>query len=320
MAGDRGEFAGALGTAAAFVVGFVPWIVYWILIGNTPFLTAVLVALALSLVVNLYAVVRRRPLMVLEVGTVAVFAVFVVLGLVLSDDTIERWIQPLGNLGLFLIVLISVLIGKPFTLQYAKQSTPPAQWNEPGFLYVCQFLAWVWVVAMGFMTVVAAIPPILDGDATVMDADDTLSIVCYWVLPYVALGVALLFTMKFPDWFVEAAGGDEPGPAAATTVAPAPAPVAASPATAHLRRRRGGDADRRSRRRAGRRHRGRACHRSADGRSGGHQCRDRGSVRTPVALAGNDAVDVRRHHRPGHGHAHVGHVDHRRPGRVRSGR
>jgi len=36
-----------------------------------------------------------------------------------------------------------------------------------------------------------------------------LSVVCYWVLPFVALGLATLVTSKYPDWFVEAANGDD---------------------------------------------------------------------------------------------------------------
>jgi hypothetical protein len=65
---------------------------------------------------------------------------------------------------------------------------------------------------MGFMTIVWAIPPIVDGHATVRDADDKLSVVCYWVLPFVALGLAMLVTSKYPDWFIEASGGEaEPG-------------------------------------------------------------------------------------------------------------
>jgi hypothetical protein len=169
----------ALSSAVAFIGGFVPWIVYWILVGNAPFLTAVLAGLALAVVINVSSLVRRQPLMVLEAGTAVVFAVFVIMALTLPDDFLERWLQPLGNAGLFAIVLISILIGKPFTLQYARKSTPPEQWDEPGFVYVCRLLAWLWAGTMGFMTIVSAIPPIVDGDATVRDADDTLPVVCY---------------------------------------------------------------------------------------------------------------------------------------------
>lgn len=209
----------ALGSAVAFVVGFLPWIVYWILVGNASFVVAVSVALALAVVVNLVALVRRRPLMVLEVGSAISFAVFLVLALTLPDATLERWIQPLGNAGLFAVVVVSVLIGRPFTEQYARQSTPPELWDEPGFVYVCRLLAWVWVGVMAFMAAVAAIPPLVDGDATVRDDGDALSVVCYWVLPFVALGLGMLFTSRFPDWFGEAAGGP---PAEGTPAAPLP--------------------------------------------------------------------------------------------------
>ena len=51
-------------------------------------------------------------------------------------------------------------------------------------------MTWMWVVAFGLMFVSAMIPPIVDGDATILDMDDTLSIVCYWVIPYTVLGIA----------------------------------------------------------------------------------------------------------------------------------
>ena len=36
--------------------------------------------------------------------------------------------------GLLLIVLISLAIRKPFTLQYAREHTPKERWNDPGFI------------------------------------------------------------------------------------------------------------------------------------------------------------------------------------------
>jgi VIT1/CCC1 family predicted Fe2+/Mn2+ transporter len=76
----------ALSSAVAFIGGFVPWIVYWILVGNAPFLTAVLAGLALAVVINVSSLVRRQPLMVLEAGTAVVFAVFVIMALTLPES------------------------------------------------------------------------------------------------------------------------------------------------------------------------------------------------------------------------------------------
>ena len=62
-------------------------------------------------------------------------------------------------------------------------------------------MTWMWVVAFGVMFVSAMIPPIVDGDATILDMDDPLSIVCYWVLPFTVLGIAAAVSAAFPPWF-----------------------------------------------------------------------------------------------------------------------
>ena len=75
----------ALLSAVAFIIGFVPWIIYWILVGNAPFLTAVLAGLGFAVAINVSTLVRRQPLMVLEAGTAVVFAVFVIMALTLPE-------------------------------------------------------------------------------------------------------------------------------------------------------------------------------------------------------------------------------------------
>ena len=45
------------------------------------------------------------------------------------------------------------------------------------------------------------IPPIVDGAATIRDMDNTLSIICYWVIPYTVLGIAGAVSATFPPWF-----------------------------------------------------------------------------------------------------------------------
>ena len=51
------------------------------------------------------------------------------------------------------------------------------------------------------MTIISAIPPLVDGNASNQDEDSLLSILCYWVLPYVLLGLAGLVSGVFPPWF-----------------------------------------------------------------------------------------------------------------------
>ena len=46
--------------------GFAPWIVYWVLVGNVPFTTAVLVALAIAVVSFVIGRVRGAAGRILE--------------------------------------------------------------------------------------------------------------------------------------------------------------------------------------------------------------------------------------------------------------
>lgn len=200
---DQPAASGGPGAALGFLAGFAPWIVYWILSGSVAFETAIGVAFAIAVLSNLLSLKHGgvANLKVLEVGNTIAFVGLALIGMVGGDDFVARWIQPLGNGALLLIMLISILIGRPFTLQYAKAATPPELWDSPGFLAVNRLITWVWVGAMTVMTTLAFIPPILQGDATREDGGSTLSIVCYWVLPYAAMGVAILFTTKYPDWY-----------------------------------------------------------------------------------------------------------------------
>ena len=77
-------------------------------------------ALAVSVLSNLVTLARHHPPKVLEVGTTIAFAVLAVIGFTTDDVFIERWIQPIGNAAFLAIMVVSVLIGKPFTLQYAR--------------------------------------------------------------------------------------------------------------------------------------------------------------------------------------------------------
>jgi hypothetical protein len=102
------------------VAGFAPWIVYWVLVGNVPFTTAVLVALAIAVASFLIGRARRKPGMTLEIGSVATFLVLTLSTFALSESFMERWIQPLSNVGILLVALIGVLIGKPFVREFAE--------------------------------------------------------------------------------------------------------------------------------------------------------------------------------------------------------
>jgi dienelactone hydrolase len=183
------------------VAGFVPWIAYWAMIGSVSFHTAVLVAFGLSLGLNALSWARGQRPKVLELGGLAVFAVILLVTFTTDDSFLERWIQPLTNGGLLAIVLASLLLGRPFTLEYAREQVPPEVAALPGFTWINKVITGVWALAFAVMTAASLVPPIVEGDATMREGGSTLSIVGYWVVPFTVLGLAGIFSARFPDWF-----------------------------------------------------------------------------------------------------------------------
>src|ERR1700677_320671 len=183
--------------------GFAPWIVYWVLVGNAPFGTAVLVALAIAVAASVIGRVTGKPGRTLEIGSVATFLILSVLTFTLSESFMERWIQPLSNAGIFLVALVSVLIGKPFVREFAAAEQPPDVVKTELFGRVTTVLTWIWVAAFAGMTVSSAIPPIVEsfggGHASILDTKTPLSFVFYWVLPFSLLGTAALASRFLPD-------------------------------------------------------------------------------------------------------------------------
>src|ERR1700712_848577 len=102
------------------VLGFAPWIVYWVLVGNVPFTTAVLVALAVAVLSLIANRLRHAPGSSLEIGSIGTFLVLVVLTFTVSQDFLERWIQPLSSAGILLVALIGLLVGRPFVREIAE--------------------------------------------------------------------------------------------------------------------------------------------------------------------------------------------------------
>ncbi|MGZ8178418.1 acyl-CoA thioesterase/BAAT N-terminal domain-containing protein [Williamsia sp. SKLECPSW1] len=185
----------------SFILGFAPWILFWVLVGNTGFVVAVVCATGVAVLA--LAVSRRRDgrWRSLDVGTAVVFVVLLVVALSVDDAVLERWLQPLGNLGLFLVALVGVLVGRPFVREYASDSVDPVTARTDGFRTITLAMTWMWVAAFAVMTAVSFVPPIVDGAATIRDADRPLSVVCYWVVPFVVLGVAGAVSGAFPPWF-----------------------------------------------------------------------------------------------------------------------
>jgi hypothetical protein len=176
----------------AILFGFVPWIVYWILVGNAPILVAALVALAAAVAAFAVGRYRDAPGRSLEIGGVATFVVVTILSAVMSEAVIQHWVLPISYGGLLAAAAAGVATGTPFVREFAAQGQPPHVVGSQGFLSATARLTWIWVAAFAAMTVVSVIAPLAgSGGAPAVYLER--------VVPVVVFVAAVFVTQIRPD-------------------------------------------------------------------------------------------------------------------------
>jgi len=134
------------------LLAFSPFIIFAILeriVGPVASLAAGTVVSALLLLRDIFSP-QRKP-KVLEIGTLVLFggltAYMVLGGAVLSVIGVRLCVDT----GLLLIVLVSMVVRSPFTLQYAKEQVAPELWNTPEFVHTNYVITAAWALAFALM-------------------------------------------------------------------------------------------------------------------------------------------------------------------------
>jgi len=93
-----------------------------------------------------------RRVKILEIGTFVLFGVLTVMALFSGASS---WsiaaVRLCVDAGLLVIVLVSMALRQPFTLQYAREQVPPEQWRSPEFVFINFVITGVWAAAFGVM-------------------------------------------------------------------------------------------------------------------------------------------------------------------------
>ena len=185
------------------IAGLAPWIVMSLLSGPGRFEESVSTALGLSILFIYLRLRRGGSLKALEVFEVAYFGTLAIVGLLASDNLIswlEKWSGEMSSLALAAFTFGSLLVGNPFTLPYAKETTPREYWDSPVFLRVNRVITLVWALAF---TVAAAAG--VYGN-TALDQPDNFWTA--WIIPI----AAMLFAFSFSEWYPEVASAEAPRP------------------------------------------------------------------------------------------------------------
>lgn len=137
------------------LLAFTPFVLFAVIdrwVGAAPGLAAG-TALSAALVLRDW-LWRRRGVKLLELGMLLLFGGLTLIATLLQPDWPIMLVRLSLDAGLLLIVLVSLAIGQPFTLQYAREQVSPAVWGSPLFLRANQVITAVWAAC--FVVIVAA--------------------------------------------------------------------------------------------------------------------------------------------------------------------
>ncbi len=135
---------------ASPLAGLTPWILYSLVSGPERLELSVLIALVAALAILGLSRLQGGTIKMLELSDVIFFALLAVVVAVANDDFhhwLEVWSGEIANLALMVIVVGSIVLRRPFTLAYARETTPEEYWDTPEFLRVNYIISWVWAAA-----------------------------------------------------------------------------------------------------------------------------------------------------------------------------
>lgn len=110
-------------------------------------------AVAICLAVIAFDVARGRSVKILGTGSVIVFAaVGLYVGLV-EPTAGTLAVKFAVDTGIFLVSLLSIVIRRPFTLQYALEAVDAETAKVPGFVDANYLITWAWTGAVLLMMI-----------------------------------------------------------------------------------------------------------------------------------------------------------------------
>jgi hypothetical protein len=140
-----GSFATAVLSFIKLVLSFAPWIAFLIIARDTLFRLKLGLVVGLAMVVVM-GVARLHRGVILWAGLL--FFVLATTAVVGFDNMwTARHLGVLANGTLAIATWTTIAIGKPFSLDYARDNADPALWDQPDFLRANIVISAVWAAA-----------------------------------------------------------------------------------------------------------------------------------------------------------------------------
>ena len=172
----------------AILLALAPFIVFASVLRMVSVEAGLVAAAVTALLVAGRDLARGRPVKVLEVGAVILFGALALATRFGAIAWTIAGVRLVVDSGLLAIALVSLAIGRPFTLQIAREQVPPELWSSPAFFRANRTIMAVWAAA--FAVLVAADASALFLPQVPVGADVAATVG--------ALAAAIAFTRRYP--------------------------------------------------------------------------------------------------------------------------
>ena len=172
------------------IQGFLPWILFFILAGSTQQqLDIAIIVAAITSIIFEYKGLKKG--FILSWGTLIFFIFMVTAVTLFQNQWVSKFYWIFSNGALATIAWVSILIRKPFTIQYAKEQVSQDKWLHPLFLKINYLLTAVW--GLIFLTgiglhILRLFEPSFNGWI-------------YEITSYLPSIFGIWFTTWFPNWY-----------------------------------------------------------------------------------------------------------------------
>ncbi len=166
------------------ISAFLPWIAYSLF---TAFLPSF--ALPVSIVISILSFKKLLKGFVLEWGNLIIFLSAFISSSIFKNYWISQNLSIIMSIFFFLVVTISLLSKKPFTMQYAKLQIDKKFWDSYLFLHINKIMTLVLGLIFLIVTIIN------------LYGHFHPNIINAWVVWGVALTIKIFFIKHFPAWY-----------------------------------------------------------------------------------------------------------------------
>lgn len=136
------------------LIGFAPFLTFAAASHLAGVLPGLLAGTAVSAALVAREMLRHRSPKLLELGTLLLLATLSLYAVAAAPTWTVMQVRLLVDTGLLVIVIGSLLAGKPFTGQYAREQASADLWETPQFIGTNRRITFVWAIA--FLVLVLA--------------------------------------------------------------------------------------------------------------------------------------------------------------------